>query len=109
LEKDFPGCNGYRVNFAMRLAEKTIMKVPTPSIDFVVQNQEYGSGSVTLSSSVGGVTIYFTTDGSFPGPANAAATVYANPFDGTVGDVIRFAAFADGYQGSNSGLAKLTA
>jgi hypothetical protein len=51
---------------------------------------------VTLSCATEGATIYYTTDGSFPGQANAASQVYSEPFDVTSGTQIRAAAYLPG-------------
>jgi hypothetical protein len=53
-------------------------------------------------------TVYTTTDGSFPGPGNAAAAVYTAPFAVTGGTTVRWAAYAAGKLGSSTGLAVIT-
>jgi hypothetical protein len=52
--------------------------------------------------------IYYTTDGSFPGPGNSAAQVYAAPFAVGSGTVVRWAAYAAGKLGSSTGMATIT-
>jgi hypothetical protein len=53
-------------------------------------------------------TIYYTTDGSFPGPGNAAATVYSAPFGVSSGAVVRWAAYATDKLGSSTCMATIT-
>jgi hypothetical protein len=52
--------------------------------------------------------IYYTTDGSFPGPGNASATSYTVPFAVASGTVIRWAAYISGKLGSSTGMATVT-
>jgi hypothetical protein len=53
-------------------------------------------------------TIYYTTDGSFPGTGNAAAKVYGAPFAVTSGTTVRWAAYVAGKLGSSTGMAVIT-
>jgi hypothetical protein len=53
-------------------------------------------------------TIYYTTDGSFPGPGNAAAAIYSAPFSVTSGTVVRWADYVTGKLGSSTGMATIT-
>ena len=48
----------------------------------------------------GGSTLYYTTDGSFPGSGNPAATPYSTPFTVASGTVVRTAAYNGTLQGS---------
>jgi hypothetical protein len=59
-------------------------------------------GTVTLTDQQpgGGSTIYYTTDGSFPGAGNPSAVVYAAPFAVSSGLVVRAAAYKGSLQGS---------
>jgi hypothetical protein len=59
-------------------------------------------GTVTLTDQQpgGGSTIYYTTDGSFPGAGNPRAVVYAAPFAVSSGMVVRAAAYNGSLQGS---------
>lgn len=63
-------------------------KVATPTIS-------YAAGSVTLACATGGAAIYRTTDGSYPGSGNAAATLYTVPFAAGSGTALRVAAEHD--------------
>jgi hypothetical protein len=57
--------------------------------------------TVTLTDQQpGGSTLYYTTDGSFPGSGNAAATTYSTPFTVAGGTVVRVAAYNGALQGS---------
>jgi hypothetical protein len=49
-------------------------------------------------------TIFYTIDGSFPGSGNSKALIYTAPFNVLRGIVIRWAAYAAGYNGSDVGL-----
>lgn len=60
-------------------------KVPTPTI-------AGDSSSVTLACSEPGASIYYTTDGGYPGSGNAAATLYSAPFSCDAGTLVRAAA-----------------
>lgn len=57
---------------------------------------------VTLTCPTPDVAIYYTADGSFPAASNPAAALYAAPFDGASGALIRAAAFIDGQPGSGT-------
>ena len=48
----------------------------------------------------GGSTVYYTTDGSFPGSGNANAIQYTTPFTVTSGTIVRTAAYNGTLQGS---------
>ena len=68
LEKEFPGCLGYRVLLRGRMSEAAQAKCALPEIS--------APGlTVSLTTTDGGAAVYYTTDGSFPGPGNAGAAV----------------------------------
>jgi hypothetical protein len=48
----------------------------------------------------GGSTIYYSTDGSFPGSGNPNAIIYTTPFTVASGTIVRTAAYYPGLQGS---------
>jgi hypothetical protein len=52
-----------------------------------------GNSDLVIETATPGAAIYFTTDGSFPGPSNDAATLYAGPVTIADGDFIRAAAY----------------
>ena len=56
--------------------------------------------TVTLTPVTSGSSIYYTTDDTFPGAGNAAATLYSAPFAVLSGTVVRFAAYKSGLSGS---------
>lgn len=61
-----------------------------------VQQLAFGidaNADLIIQTGTAGAAIYYTTDGSFPGPANDAATLYAGPVTIADGDVIRAAAY----------------
>lgn len=114
LEKDFPGCIGYRIGFEALLQEGSVPKVVAPEIDF-----DSNTGVIAMLSATPGATLYYVRivdvnnppESTFPCSVNPAAVVYDdnNRPNGAIGDVIRFAAYHDGYAGSNVGQATLTA
>jgi len=55
-----------------------------------------------------GAALYYTVDGSFPGPGNAAATAYGAAFGVASGVTLRWAAYAAGKLGSSTGMATIT-
>jgi hypothetical protein len=71
--------------------------------------------TVTLTDTQpgGGSTIYYTTDGSFPGPGNpgnggAGTQIYSGPFAVAAGTVVRCAAWNGSLQGSMVGTYTIT-
>src|SRR5580658_5211517 len=60
------------------------------------------TGTVTLTDQQpgGGSTLYYTTDGSFPGSGNPNAIQYATPFTVASGTTVRTAAYHGALQGS---------
>jgi hypothetical protein len=100
LEKEYPGCLGYRVLLRGRMSEAAAAKCALPEIAAPAQ-------TVSLSTPDPGAAIYYTTDGSFPGPGNAAALVYQGPFAVPGGTVVRWAGYAAGMMGSDAGEAAI--
>jgi hypothetical protein len=101
LEKEFPGCLGYRVLLRGRMSEAPAGKGAFPAIS--------AAGlTVSLSTTDAGAAIYYTTDGSFPGPGNAGAEVYGGPFPVNPGTVVRWAGYLAGLTGSDAGQAVIT-
>jgi hypothetical protein len=64
--------------------------------------------TVSLSTTEEGTGIYYTTDGSFPGPGNTGAALYSAPFRVGSGTVVRWAGYAAGRLGSDAGEATIT-
>ena len=80
----------YLVTLRLRTGLDNSDKVLTPQLS-------EGGGSITITCGTLGASIYYTTDGSYPGPANATATLYTAPFATPVaGTVIRHAASKTG-------------
>jgi hypothetical protein len=71
-------------------------KVATPS-------GSAADGELTLACATEDATIYVTTDGSYPGPANESAEIYTTPITLTEGLVIRAGAVKSGCCPSNTG------
>ena len=91
--EDKKGAYGYRVGLRMRTAQDQPTKVDAPTASF-------SGGHCTLHVNASGATIYYTTDGSMPGPwtANAGATAntsttYSGSFTVASGTVILACAF----------------
>ncbi len=101
LEKEFPGCLGYRVLLRGRMSEAPAGKSAFPAI-------AAAGLTVSLSTTDAGAAIYYTTDGSGPGPGNAGALVYGGPFPVNPGTVVRWAGYAAGRMGSDAGQAVVT-
>jgi hypothetical protein len=100
LEKEYPGCLGYRVLLRGRMSEAGAGKCALPEIAAPAQ-------TVSLSTTDEGAVIYYTTDGSFPGSGNAAALVYEGPFAVASGTVVRWASYLAGFYGSDAGEATI--
>lgn len=102
LEKEFPGCLGYRVQLRGRMSEAAAGKCALPAITAPGQR-------VSFSTAEEGAEIYYTTDGSFPGPGNAGGTaaVYTEPFEVSAGTVVRWAGYLEGLTGSDAGEATI--
>ena len=91
--EDRKGAYGYQLVLAVRAAHDQPDKCDAPIATFA-------GGNCTLTVQHAGAEIYFTTDGSFPGPytppagypANTA-TLYAAPFAVPSGTVLLVAAF----------------
>jgi hypothetical protein len=96
---DVPGVVAYDVAVHMTL--------PRTQSNFCGMPDISGSAAtlVTLTNTTSGATIYYTTDGSFPGSGNSAATIYTAPFAVSAGTVVRFAAYKTGLIGSDAGQA----
>jgi hypothetical protein len=107
LEEQYKGCVGYQVLFRGRLADQSYPQCATPTLT------ENPALTINLSTSDGSA-IYFTIDGSFPGPGNPQAGViapggrrsggwflYSAPFTIAAGTVVTFASYQAGYRGSD--------
>jgi len=95
------GVIGYRITGRMEIPREEKLRVVTPLIgdeDLVV----------TLTAVTEGSDTYYTTDGSFPGPGNAAAVLYTVPFEVESGTVVRWAGYKSGWVGSDVGRAVVT-
>jgi hypothetical protein len=92
--RDFEGIRGYNVRLEARLAGGGAIPAATPVITFAAD-------TATITCATGGAAIYYTTDGSFPSSANAAAQVYAAPVAVASGATVRAAAYANNFNGSN--------
>jgi hypothetical protein len=84
--EDQKGAYGYRLILTVRFAADEPAKCANVT-------SGVASGYCTLNCATAGATIYYTLDGSFPGPGNAAALVYAAPFVVNSGQSVLAAAF----------------
>lgn len=84
--EDRRGAYGYRLQLRLRMAQDQPPKAAAPT-------STIAAGHCTLACATGGATIYYTLDGSFPGPGEPAANVYTAPFVVTSGQSVLAAAF----------------
>ena len=99
--EEFEGI-AYRVTARLLMVDDDISRVTLPTIS------EAG-GVVTLANDpvTPTATIYFTTDGSHPGPANDQATIYTAPFTVNPGTVVRWCAYYGDWLPSDIGRATI--
>lgn len=88
----------YVVTIARSARDERLPKVATPTITLA---GALPAVTVTLACATGGASIYYTTDGTPPSSANAAATPYTAPFVRAAAGEIRAAAELSGYAASN--------
>jgi hypothetical protein len=81
--------------FVLSALERTLTPAPSTA-------DAGGNVTVTLTDQQpgGGSSMYWTQDGTFPGPSNPSATLYSVPFTLPIGTVIRTAAWSGALQGS---------
>ena len=99
---DTEGVVAYDVMLTVRIPQTapTFTRLPTMDLSIL---------QVTLTTSESGVTIYKTTDGTFPGSyTGSTATVYTAPFNVASGTTVRWAAYKTGQIGSDAGRALIT-
>ena len=101
----FPGLVAYDV-----ILQATFNLTPPPRTGCPLPPTEGSPLTLTFTAPTSDPepVIYCTTDGSFPGPANASASVYSIPFTVAGGTVVRWAAYAAGKLGSSTGMATIT-
>lgn len=97
---DIAGVLRYDLAFQAEVPRTAIEQIAMPT-------QSDASLTVTLTNhaSYPAAAIYYTTDGSFPG---TSATRYTAPFTVASGATIRWAAYQDGYAGSDAAQAIIT-
>jgi hypothetical protein len=96
------GCTAQRVSFQLpNIPEDFYSRSVMPQIAFA-------GGVCTLTAGTAGDAVWFTTDGTFPGPGNTAgangactAAIYAAPFAAATGIVVRAAAWGAASLGSD--------
>ena len=92
--EDKRGAYGYRLQLRLRSAADQPAKVDAPTCVIA-------AGHATLTTQLAGSTIYYTLDGSFPGPGNNTASQYAAPVVVTSGQQLLTAAYKANYIGSD--------
>ena len=97
IEREYQGCVGYQVMMRGRLADQSYPQVATP------QMSEGNGAVITLTCATSGAAIYYTIDGSYPGPGNSTgvATLYTVPFTAHPPVTLAFAAYVAGSRGSD--------
>lgn len=90
----FEGLVGVDVNLELKLAQSQAAKITTPIFSI------FGP-TVTLAPVEVGSAIYYTLDGTFPGPGNPAAVLYTVPFTVTQGQQLLWAGYKANYDGSD--------
>lgn len=88
----------YGVKFSRQAGDAHVTKVLTPTISATATT---APSTVTLACATAGAAIWYTTDGSYPSSANAAAHQYAASFAQATAATIRAAAEKTGLQASN--------
>lgn len=98
---EFEGVLAYRVALQMRSLITPTAKTGQPEI-------AESTGTITLTAGHADDLTYYTTDDSFPGSANPAATLYTEPFTVEVGTVVRWAGYRPTLFGSDVGRVTIT-
>lgn len=96
--EEFPGMVAYRASVRMRQPREQTVRVAIPTIT----EEEL---HIELACATEAAEIYYTQDGTFPGPSNPGAVKYEEAFDMT-GEVLRWAAYKSGLTGSHVGQAR---
>lgn len=96
------GTEGLDVTHEVPWGIESLTQCPAPAIDAA------SAAAVAITCALVAAAIYYTTDGSYPGSGNAAATLYTAPFAATSGDVIRAGAEDDDLVGSNTVIATVS-
>jgi hypothetical protein len=94
----FDGLVGLQVNLSSHGGIKPQPRVAWPTISATANS---APATVTIASDTVGANIYYTTDGTYPSGANAAATLYSAPFAQSTSASIRAAAELSGMSPSN--------
>jgi hypothetical protein len=109
--KLWPNCLAYRVSFQLpTIADAAIPKCNMPAIS-------WAGDTCTVTAASGGDTVYFTVDGTFPGPGNpqqgvisqggrsygagAGWFIYTGSFTVASGTTVRAAEYNAGFSGSD--------
>jgi hypothetical protein len=83
-----------RMQFHSGLTRTSKCGMPLPSQD--------GNNDIVLTCGTPGAAIWYTLDGSYPGPANEEATLYAAPIDPGAATVLRAVAYKDEFIASDA-------
>lgn len=89
------GWTSYIVTVRMQTGFTRTNKVGNPS-------SSSGGGLITLTCATPDAAIYYTLDGSYPGPANANATLFTVPFNPGAAPLLRAVAYRTNFIPSDS-------
>ena len=101
LQTQDDGTVSYLVQISARFVIDRRSKVATPDVSL-------SGATLTLTCATAGATIYYTTDGSYPGSANPTSIEYTTPFTVADGDVIRAGAVKTDFIPSDTMLATVS-
>lgn len=99
--RDFPPMVAYDIKLESIFPLTPLDRMAAPVIDCPVS-------TVSIIHPDPAAVIYYTTDGSFPGPGATAPQAYSTPFVATPGTIIRAAAYKPGYTGSDVSMSIIT-
>lgn len=84
----------HEVRLKVSLSPQFLPRVAKPAVT-------QAENDITLTCSTPDAVIYYTTDGSFPGPVNDSSIIFENYIDATTVQRLRVVAYAAGMQCSN--------
>jgi hypothetical protein len=91
---EFENLVAYRVTLSLEHRTVFPPKVAKPAL-----SESGGLHAITCSTA--GASIYYTLDGTYPGPSNPGAMMYISPIAAGTGDTITAAAYLEDYTGSD--------
>lgn len=92
----------YRIELSVDITSEPMAKIADPALSA-------DGPDITLSCATPGAALWWTQDGSYPGPGNETATLYSGPITLAPGDYsLRVAAHLSGHVASNAVAADIT-